>query len=80
MRLADISDVDARLANHSVGRLMFDPIVPRENLAPIVEAFAEAQLPHSVTLVEGYLRPILQTETERLVGARAIVGYIKSIA
>lgn len=79
-RLTEISDAGARLANHSVGRLMFDPIVPQENLAPIVDAFSEAHLSHTVTLVEGYLRPVLQTRTQRLIGSEAIVGYIKSFA
>lgn len=74
----EVDDLDARLVNCSAGRLMFDPIVPRERLLPVVRALAEARLPHTVSLVEGYLRPQFQTKTERYIGAEAIIGYANS--
>lgn len=69
----------AALPNHSVGRLMFDPIIPRDTLLPIVRAFNEARRSHTVSLVEGYLIPEFQTDKERLIGAEAIIGYVKSL-
>lgn len=74
----EVEDLGARLADCSADRLMFDPIVPRERLLPVVEALASARLPHTVSLVEGYLRPQLQTKTERFIGAEAIIGYAES--
>jgi len=74
----DVDDIDVRSTNCSAGRLMFDPIVPRERLLPVVEALAAARLPHTVSLVEGYLRPQFQTKTERFIGAEAIIGYANS--
>lgn len=81
-RLADIPDAEERLHRLdrlSIGHLRYDPDVPREVIEPITDACTEVHRWPTISFVEGYLRPQLQTDTRRIMGTDAIASYVRSL-
>ena len=62
------------------GTLKFDPVVPREKMQPIFDAFEKHNKSYGICLVESFLRPRLDYEGAQYLGQVAIIQHIEHLA